>query len=64
MTGGPAFAGGSQVTVTLVTPADTTLGTAGAPGASPSTSVTVTVIGWSAVFTRASAPLVARTTTT
>ena len=64
MIGGPAFAGGTQDTVTLVTPADTTLGAAGTPGASPPTSVTVTVIVWSAVFTRASAPLVARTTTT
>ena len=58
------FTGGTQDTVTLVTPADDTVGTAGTPGASPSTSVTVTVIVCSAVFSRASAPLVARTTTT
>ena len=61
---GPAFAGGAQDTVTLVTPAADTEGAAGTPGASPSASVTVTVIVWSAVVTRAPAPLVARTTTT
>ena len=61
---GPAFTGGTQDTVTLLTPVDTTVGAAGTPGASPPTSVTVTVIVWSAVFTRSSVPLVARTTTT
>ena len=58
------FEGAAQDTVTLVTEADDTVGAAGTPGASPSTSVTVTVIVWSAVITRAPAPLVARTTTT
>ena len=43
----------------LVTEAADTVGVAGAPGASPSTSVTLTVIVWSAVFSR-----FARTTTT
>ena len=64
MIAGPSFEGAAQVTVTLVTEADVTVGLAGTPGASVSTSVTVTVIGWSAVFTRAPVPLVARTTTT
>ena len=64
MTGGPAFTGTVQDTATLVTPADATVGATGTPGASPSTSVTVTVIVWSAVFSRSSVPLVARTTTT
>ena len=64
MIGGPAFAGAAQVTVTLLTEADDTVGVAGTPGASPSTSVTVTVIVWSAVFSRSPVPLVARTTTT
>ena len=64
MIGGPAFDGAVQATVTLLTEADATVGVAGAPGASPATSVTVTVIVWSAVFNRAPVPLVARTTTT
>ena len=64
MIGGPAFDGAAQATVTLLTEADDTLGVAGAPGASPATSVTVTVIVWSAVFSRAPVPLLARTTTT
>ena len=64
MIGGPAFSGAAQVTVTLLNEAVATVGVDGAPGASPSMSVTVTVIVWSAVFARASAPLVARTTTT
>ena len=64
MIGGPAFAGAAQAAVTLLTDADDTVGAAGTPGASPSTSVTVTVIVWSAVFARAPVPLVARTTTT
>ena len=69
MIGGPAFAGAVQAAVTLVTDAADTIGAAGTPGAevrrrSPATSVTVTVIVWSAVFARAPVPLVARTTTT
>ena len=64
MIGGPAFAGSVQAAVTLVTDADVTAGAAGTPGASPAPSVTVTVIVWSAVFTRVPVPLVARTTTT
>ena len=64
MIAGPGFEGAAQVTVTLVTEADVTVGVAGAPGASPATSVTVTVIVWSAVFSRAPVPLVARTSTT
>ena len=64
MIGGPAFDGAAQATVTLLTEADDTVGVAGAPGASPASSVTVTVIVWSAVFSRAPMPLVARTTTT
>ena len=63
MIAGPGFAGAAQVTVTLVTEAGVTVGASGTPGASPASFVTVTVIGWSAVFTRASVPLVARTTT-
>ena len=50
MIGGPAFAGAAQAAVTLLTDADATVGAAGTPGASSSTSVTVTVIVWSAVF--------------
>ena len=64
MIAGPSFEGAAQVTVTLVTEADDTVGASGTPGASPSTFVTVTVIGWSAVFTRSPVPLVARTSTT
>ena len=64
MIAGPGFAGAAQFTVTLVAEADDTVGGSGTPGASPPTSVTVTVIGWSAVFTRSPVPLVARTTTT
>ena len=64
MIGGPAFAGAVQAAVTLVTPAAVTIGAAGTLGASPATSVTVTVIVWSAVFTRSPVPLVARTITT
>ena len=64
MIGGPAFVGAVHVAVTLVTEADDTVGATGTPGASPPTSVTVTVIVWSAVFTRAPVPLIARTTTT
>ena len=61
---GPAFEGTAQETSTLLTEAGDTTGVAGAPGASPATSVTVTVIVWSAVISRAPVPLVARTTTT
>ena len=64
MIGGPAFDGAAQETFRLVAEADDTEGVAGAPGASPASSVTVTVIVWSAVFSRAPVPLVARTTTT
>ena len=64
MIAGPAFAGAVQVAVRLVAEADDTEGEAGTPGASPATSVTVTVIVWSAVFARAPVPLIARTTTT
>ena len=64
MIAGPGFAGAAQFTVTLVTEAGVTTGASGTPGASPSTFVTVTAIGWSAVFTRSPVPLVARTTTT
>ena len=56
--------GAAHVAVTLVTEADDTVGATGTPGASPATSVTVTVIVWSAVFARAPVPLIARTTTT
>ena len=62
MTGGPLFDGSLQLTVRLVGPAADTPGASGGPGASAS-SVTVTVIGWSAVFSRAPVPLVARTST-
>ena len=64
MIAGPAFAGAVHAAVRLVTEADDTVGATGTPGASPPASVTVTVIVWSAVFTRSPAPLVARTTTT
>ena len=64
MIAGPAFAGAVQVAVTLVTEADDTEGATGTPGASPPAFVTAAVIVWSAVFTRAPVPLVARTTTT
>ena len=63
MIGGPAFGGAVQETFRLLAEADDTDGVAGAPGASPSAFVTVTVIGWSAVFSRAPVPLLARTTT-
>ena len=62
MIGGPLFDGSPQVTVRLVGPAADTEGALGAAGGSAS-SVTVTVIDWSAVFSRSSVPLVARTTT-
>ena len=61
---GPALAGAVQLTLRLVADAADTAGAAGWPGASPPTSVTVTVIVCVAVFTRSSAPLVAVTTTT
>ena len=64
MIAGPSFEGAAQVTVTLVTEAAVTVGASGTSGASPSTFVTVTAIVWSAVFSRAPVPLVARTTTT
>ena len=64
MIAGPAFDGAVQDTFRLVAEAVDTEGVAGAPGASPASSVTVTVIVWSAVFSRAPVPLVARTTTT
>ena len=56
---GPALAGFVHVTVRLVTDAAATVGAAGLPGASPATSVTVTVIVCVAVFSRVSVPLVA-----
>ena len=58
--------GADPVTVRLLPEADDTdrVALARAPGASPTTSVTVTVIVWSAVFSRVPVPLVARTTTT
>ena len=62
MIGGPLFDGALQLTVRLVGPAADTEGALGAAGGSAS-SVTITVIGWSAVFSRAPVPLVARTTT-
>ena len=64
MISGPALSGADQLTFKLVTDAGDTDGASGAPGASVSSSITVTVIVWSAVITRASLPLVARTTTT
>ena len=64
MIAGPGFGGAVQVTVTLVTEADDTVGASGTPGASSSTFVTVTAIVWSVVFFRSPVPLVARTTTT
>ena len=64
MIAGPAFEGAVQDTFRLVAEAVDTEGVAGAPGASPASSVTVTVIVWSAVFSRTPVPLVARTTTT
>ena len=61
---GPALAGADQFTVRLDTDAVVTVGAPGLPGASPLTSVTVTVIVCSAVFTRSPMPLVAVTSTT
>ena len=64
MIAGPALDGADQFTLRLVTDAADTLGLAGLPGASPLTSVTVTVMTSVAVFTRVPAPLVAVTVTT
>ena len=61
---GPALVGADQFTVSLDTDAVVTVGAFGLPGASPATSVTVTVIVWVAVFTRSPMPLVAVTSTT
>ena len=62
MIGGPLFDGSLQLTVRLVGPAADTEGALGAAGGS-ATSVTVTVIVWSAIFSRAPVPLVACTST-
>ena len=64
MIAGPAFDGADQFTVRLVTDAADTIGASGLSGASPLTSVTVTVIVCVAVFSRVSVPLVASTVTT
>ena len=66
MIGGPGFGGAVQVTVTLVTEADVTVGLAGTPGASPTSSVTVTVIAGppSSPARPCRVPPVARTSTT
>ena len=64
MIAGPAFDGADQFTVRLVADATDTIGASGLPGASPPTSVTVTVIVWVAVFSRVPVPLVACTVTT
>ena len=61
---GPALSGADQFTVRLDTDAGATVGAAGLPGASPLTSVTVTVIVCVAVFSRSPVPLVAVTSTT
>ena len=63
MTAGPALAGADQLTFRLVSDAADTAGAAGAEGSSPLTSVTVTVIDCSAVFSRVPMPLVACTVT-
>ena len=54
--------GADQRTIRLVTDSADTVGASGVPGGS-FTSVTVTEIVWSTVFTRPDPPLVARTTT-
>ncbi len=64
MIAGPPLAGADQFTVRLDTDAGATVGASGLPGASPPTSVTVTVIVCVAVFTRSPVPLVACTSTT
>ena len=56
--------GADQFTLRLVADAADTLGLAGLPGASPLTSVTVTVMVCVAVISRVPVPLVACTTTT
>ena len=58
------MSGADQFTVRLDTESGATVGAAGLPGASPLTSVTVTVIVWVAVFSRVPVPLVASTVTT
>ena len=65
MSGPPFRPGFTQVAVRLVAEPSTAV-TVGFAGVSVCSSafITVTVIVWSAVFTRASVPLVARTTTT
>ena len=62
--GGPALDGADQFTLRLVADPADTVGAPGLPGASVSTSVTVTVIVWSAVMIRVPVPLVACTVTT
>ena len=58
------MSGADQFTVRLDTESGDTAGAAGLPGASPLTSVTVTVIVCVAVFSRVPVPLVAVTSTT
>ena len=60
---GPALAGAVHVTLRLDSDAADTVGADGAEGASPPTSVTVTVIACVAVFSRVPVPLVACTVT-
>ena len=64
MTGGPALSGASQLTRSEPAPAGATRGAPGGPGASLSSSVTVTTIVCSAIISRGLSPPVAVTTTT
>ena len=63
MISGPAFAGATQCTRTLVSDTVSTSGAAGVPGCSSSSSVTVTVSVCSARFSRSPVPLLTSTTT-
>ena len=63
MIAGPVFVGAAHTTVKPVAVTLEIVGADGVDGASPSTSVTVTVIVWVAVIARAFVPPVARTTT-
>ena len=63
MIAGPVFAGAVQLTVKPPAVMLEIVGADGADGASPPTFVTVTVIVWVAVSSRALVPLVAVTST-
>ena len=63
MISGPSLSGARQVTFRLDTDAADTDGASGAPGASVSSSITVTVIAWVSVCSRSPVPLLACTVT-